>query len=182
MVPTSEPVVEELDFNVVFSDVVAQFPKDKGYGTVAVDALNTELVENPGLFLLDVREPAELEADGYIQGAVSIPVRTLLDDLDKLPGLDEPIVINCKSGHRGVLAMNVLSALGYTNLRNLAGGLNAWVKAEITSRQRRSRSTGSNQHPHYRKCNAFHSFTRLYGQFAGRLLQFCRNSRKRNDY
>ncbi len=111
-VPTLEPVVEAPDFNVVFSDVIAQFPKDKGYGTVAVDALNTELVENANLFLLDVREPAELEADGYIEGAVAIPVRDVLDNLDKLPGLDEPIVVYCKSGHRGVMTMNALAADG----------------------------------------------------------------------
>ena len=130
-VPTLEPVVEAPDFNVVFTDVIAQFPKDKGYGTVAFDALNTELVDNANLFLLDVREPSELEADGYIEGAVAIPVRDVLDNLDKLPGLDEPIVVYCKSGHRGVMTMNALAAIGYTNIRNLAGGLNAWVKAEL---------------------------------------------------
>ncbi len=43
------------------------------------------------LFLLDVRESAEAEKDGYLKGAVNIPVRQLLDNLDKLPGLDDPM-------------------------------------------------------------------------------------------
>lgn len=132
MAPTAEPIVVEApDFNAVFTQVIAQFPKDKGYGTVSVDNLNTELVENPSLFVLDVREPSELEADGYIAGSVNIPIRQVLDNLDKLPGLDDPIVVLCKSGHRGVMTMNALAAIGYTNLRNMAGGLNAWLKAEL---------------------------------------------------
>ncbi len=132
MAPTAVPVVVEApDFNAVFAEVIAMYPKEKGYGTVSVDNLNTELVENPDLFLLDVREPSELEADGFIAGAVNIPVRQVLDNLDKLPGLDDAIVVYCKSGHRGVMALNALAALGYTNVRNMAGGLNAWLKAEL---------------------------------------------------
>lgn len=132
MEPTAEPVVVEApDFAALFADVIANNPKEKGYGTVAADALNTELVENPDLFLLDVREPAELEADGYISGAVALPMRTVMDNLDKLPGLDSPIVIYCKSGHRGALVMDALQLVGYTNVRNLAGGIGAWKKAEL---------------------------------------------------
>ena len=92
--------------------------------------LNTELVENSP-FLLDIREVSELETDGYIEVAVNISIRELAMNLDKLPGLDEPIVIYCKSGHRGGIAMAALKLLAYTNVRNLAGGINAWAAAEL---------------------------------------------------
>ncbi len=124
--PTEEP----LDFLALFQEVIQSMPPDKGYGTVKVDALSEELATNPP-FLLDVREVAELEKEGYLEGAVNIPVRDLLKNLDKLPGLDEPIVIYCASGHRGAMAFAALKMLGYTNVRNLAGGLNAWKNAEL---------------------------------------------------
>lgn len=133
-VVTEEPVVveeeAEIDVLALFTDLTASLPADKGYGSVSVAKLNEELVDNPP-FILDVREVAELEADGYIDGAVNIPVREVLANLDKLPGLDEPIVVTCASGHRGGMMMATLRMLGYTNVRNLGGGTNAWKKAEL---------------------------------------------------
>lgn len=81
--------------------------------------------------LVDLREPAVIEKDGYIAGAVHIPVCDLLNNLDKLPAQDEPIVIYFGSGHRGALAMSALQHLGYTNVRNLGCGLNTRVAAEL---------------------------------------------------
>lgn len=125
-----EPVIVAPDAQALFAVLVAELPADKGYGTVQAAKLNEELVDKAP-FLLDVREAAELEKDGYIEGAVNIPVREVLANLDKLPGLDEPIVIYCASGHRGGMTMAALKLLGYTNVRNLAGGLGAWKKANL---------------------------------------------------
>jgi rhodanese-related sulfurtransferase len=118
------------DAQALFTDLVASLPADKGYGTVKPAALNEELVDKAP-FLLDVREPAELEKDGYIEGSVNIPVREVLDNLDKLPGLDEPIVVYCASGHRGAFVMSALKLLGYTNVRNIHSGLGGWKKANL---------------------------------------------------
>lgn len=125
-----EPVVAAPDAQALFAALVAELPADKGYGTVKPAALNEELADKAP-FLLDVREAAEVEKDGYIEGAVNIPVREVLANLDKLPGLDEPIVIYCASGHRGGMTMSALKLLGYTNVRNLGGGLGAWKKANL---------------------------------------------------
>jgi rhodanese-related sulfurtransferase len=114
----------------IFTEIIASIPPDKGFGTVGAAKLNEELADQAP-FLVDVREAAEIEKDGYIAGAVNIPVRQLLENLDKLPGLDDAIVIYCASGHRGGIAMATLKALGYTNVRNLGGGLGAWKKAGL---------------------------------------------------
>lgn len=132
-VVTEAPIVMEEtapDAQALFTALVADLPADKGYGTVKVSALNEEMVEKAP-FILDVREIAEVEADGYIEGSVNIPVREVLANLDKLPGLDEAIVVTCASGHRGSMVMSALKLLGYTNVRNLGGGVNAWKKAEL---------------------------------------------------
>ena len=127
--PTATPEPAP-DIQALWQALVAELPADKGYGTVQPAKLNEELVEAP-LFLLDVREAAEVEKDGYIQGAVNIPIRDVLKNLDKLPAQDQPMVIYCASGHRGGLAMAALKLLGYSKVRNLAGGLGAWKKAEL---------------------------------------------------
>jgi len=130
IVVTEAPVVEAPDFPVLLTDFWASIPADKGYGSVSAAKLNEELADKAP-FLLDVRETAEVEKDGYIEGAVNIPVRDLLNNLDKLPGLDEPIVVYCGSGHRGGYTVMTLKMLGYTNVRNLNGGMGAWKKTEL---------------------------------------------------
>ncbi|HLF72744.1 MAG TPA: rhodanese-like domain-containing protein [Anaerolineales bacterium] len=129
-VVVTEAPVAELDFSALFTNFWASIPADKGFGTVGAAKLSEELADKAP-FLLDVRETAEVEKDGYIEGAVNIPVRDLLNNLDKLPGLDEPIVVYCASGHRGGYTLMTLKMLGYTNVRNLGGGLGAWKKAEL---------------------------------------------------
>jgi rhodanese-related sulfurtransferase len=132
VVVTEAPVVEAgPDAQALFAALVAEgMPSDKGYGTVKADKLNEELVDKAP-FILDVREAAEVEKDGYIEGSVNIPVREVLNNLDKLPALDAPIVVTCASGHRGGFIFAALKMLGYTNVRNLAGGVNGWKKAEF---------------------------------------------------
>ncbi len=124
--PTPEPPDAEALFSALFDSM----PADKGFGSVTAAKLNEELVDKPP-FLLDVREAAEVEADGYIQGSVNIPIRELLKNLDKLPGLDDPIVVYCASGHRGGIGLAALRLMGYTNVRNLGGGLGAWKKGNL---------------------------------------------------
>jgi rhodanese-related sulfurtransferase len=124
------PAPATLDLPTLLEAFWATVPPEKAFGSISVAKLNEQLVEKPA-FLVDVREPAELEASGYIAGAINLPVRGILQNLDKLPGLDEPMVIYCASGHRGGIAMMALRMLGYTNVINLNGGTNAWGKAGL---------------------------------------------------
>ena len=124
---TAEPAP---DYAALFSQLIAEIPADKGYGSISASALNAELADKAP-FLLDVRETTELEKTGYIKDAVNIPVRTLIANLDKLPAQDQAIVVYCASGHRGGFAMAALKLLGYTNVRNLGGGMNSWIAAKL---------------------------------------------------
>jgi rhodanese-related sulfurtransferase len=136
-VPTEVPVIVEApDFQAIFATVIANNGKEKAYGTVTPDTINTELIENPDLFVIDVREPSELEANGHVPGAVNIPVKTLADNPALLPAdLDAPIVVYCKSGTRSTWAWTILSALGYTNVRNMAAGFDGWLAAQLPSEE-----------------------------------------------
>lgn len=118
-----------VDWTKVWTEFFAAMPGD--YYTIKADVLKGQIDAGAAPFLLDVREPAELEKNGYLAGAVNIPVPNVLKNLDKLPALDQPVVIYCGSGHRGAMVMAALRMLGYTDVRNLAGGLGGWVKAEF---------------------------------------------------
>ncbi len=69
--------------------------------------------------LLDVRNPGELE-NGYIEGAINIPVDALRQRMSELPK-DKEIVIYCQVGLRGNVAYRQLVNNGY-KARNLIGG------------------------------------------------------------
>ena len=118
-----------INWTGVWTDFLNNLPAD--YYTVKADMLKAQVDTGAAPFLLDVREPAELESAGYIKGAVNISVRNVLKNLDKLPAQDQPIVVYCGSGHRGAMVMAALRMLGYADVRNLGGGIGAWTKAEF---------------------------------------------------
>ncbi|MEP7137393.1 MAG: rhodanese-like domain-containing protein [Chloroflexota bacterium] len=118
-----------VDWPVVWTDFLTNMPAD--FYTIKGDVLNGQITAGSAPFIIDVREPAEIETNGYIKGAINLPLRTLLQNLDKLPALDKPIVVYCAIGHRGAMAMASLRLLGYTDVRSLGGGFNAWVKATL---------------------------------------------------
>jgi rhodanese-related sulfurtransferase len=86
-------------------------------------------IEAGSVVILDVREPKEFK-QGHLPGAINIP-RGLLEFkvLDKIPDQNSNIVVYCKVGGRGALAAKTLRILGYNNVKNIAGGWEAWLKA-----------------------------------------------------
>jgi rhodanese-related sulfurtransferase len=128
MAPTKAPTAVPFDIKAVVVKYIASIPD--GFGTIAPAALKDQMAATK-LFLLDVREPKELTDNGFIAGAVNIPIRTLTQNLDKLPAKDQPIVVYCAIGHRGAMGMEALQLLGYTNVKSLAGGFNAWKAASM---------------------------------------------------
>jgi len=101
-----------------------------GFGLVAGKDLAVELVENPP-YLLDVRSAEEFSKE-YIEGANHIWIEEFWGRVAELPqDKDTAIVVYCQTGYRGGIATVALNLLGYTNVRNLAGGLNAWKAAEL---------------------------------------------------
>ena len=76
--------------------------------------------------ILDVRETWEFE-EGRIPGAQNIPLSTLPDKLDDLGELkDQEIIVHCKGGGRATSAKAYLTQQGFTNVRNLMGGYQAY--------------------------------------------------------
>ncbi|MCX6867352.1 MAG: molybdopterin-synthase adenylyltransferase MoeB [Verrucomicrobia bacterium] len=79
--------------------------------------------------LIDVREPAE-HAIARIEGSRLIPLKTLPDKLGSLPQ-DREIYVHCKSGMRSAKAVRMLLDRGFTRVRNVTGGIDAWLADTI---------------------------------------------------
>jgi rhodanese-related sulfurtransferase len=80
-----------------------------------------------GAFVLDIRTEGEY-AEGHIEGAVNIPLRTLTANMDQIP-TDVQVIVHCKSGFRAALSMPVLGVLGFDNVKAFTGSYLAWVEA-----------------------------------------------------
>jgi adenylyltransferase/sulfurtransferase len=76
--------------------------------------------------LIDVREPFEHEIN-CIEQAQLIPLGELPDRLSELSPTDS-YVIHCKMGGRSAKAVELMRAQGFTDVVNLAGGIDAWVE------------------------------------------------------
>jgi rhodanese-related sulfurtransferase len=76
--------------------------------------------------IIDVRETWEVE-ESRIPGSQNIPLGTLPEKLDDLEELkNEEVIVHCKSGGRSASAKAFLTQQGFTNVRNLLGGMNAY--------------------------------------------------------
>jgi molybdopterin/thiamine biosynthesis adenylyltransferase/rhodanese-related sulfurtransferase/molybdopterin converting factor small subunit len=83
-----------------------------------LDAGETPLV-------LDVREPNEYQIN-RIEGSTLIPLGELPRRYQELPR-DRQIVTQCKMGGRSAKAMEFLKTVGFTDVKNLRGGILEWI-------------------------------------------------------
>lgn len=76
--------------------------------------------------IIDVREIWENE-ESRIEGSRNIPLGELpskLDDLEELR--DTEVVVHCKGGSRSASAKAFLQQQGFSNVRNLIGGIQSY--------------------------------------------------------
>jgi len=82
--------------------------------------------QSSNYIILDVRTAGEFK-EGYIEGAVNIPVSELESKLNELPK-DKSIIIYCRSGSRSRSAADILVKNGFTHVYNM-GGIVSWINS-----------------------------------------------------
>ena len=87
-------------------------------------SLQQKLAGEKPPFLLDVRMPPELLAEGRIAGSVNIPMNELQQRLAEIPR-DAQVVTVCKSGMRSTNVAGWLRQLG-CDAASLSGGMDRW--------------------------------------------------------
>ncbi len=121
--------VAAADLQTSIHAFLSNLPAD--FETVAAKTLAAKQQSGENVFVLDVREPDEFKA-GHIEGAVNAPIRSLAQNLSKLPGdKSTPIAVVCKSGIRAAYATMTLKLVGYTNVKDVVGGMLTWEKESL---------------------------------------------------
>lgn len=79
--------------------------------------------------LLDCRRPEEW-AFNKISGATHIPMNEIEKRADELETEDgsrsQPIVVYCHHGRRSLMVTTQLRAMGFSNVKSMAGGIDLW--------------------------------------------------------
>jgi len=101
-------------------------PVNDGVPRVEPEALHAELASSEPPLLVDVREPGEW-AIAHLPGARLIPKGELAERVDELTRASK-LVLYCRSGIRSAEATRFLLDLGFSNVRTLHGGINAWAQ------------------------------------------------------
>jgi NADPH-dependent 2,4-dienoyl-CoA reductase/sulfur reductase-like enzyme/rhodanese-related sulfurtransferase len=94
-------------------------------GDIEICHVRDALQKRPDQQILDVRNPAELERIGAIEGALNIPVdelRQRLSELDK----ETEYLVTCMVGLRAHVAYRLLVNSGF-KAKNISGGFKTWL-------------------------------------------------------
>lgn len=93
---------------------------------ITVQELKSRMDSGEKVTLIDVREPGEY-AEFNIGGKL-IPLGKIqamqIDEIENLK--EEEVILHCRSGKRSMIACLFLETLGFTNTKNLTGGVVAW--------------------------------------------------------
>lgn len=96
---------------------------------ITVQELKQRLDNGEKLNIVDVRETIEHEVSKITD--LLLPTsdpEAMLNGLE--PFRNEEVIIHCRSGARSGRVVEYLKGLGFTNARNMVGGMKAW-QAEI---------------------------------------------------
>jgi rhodanese-related sulfurtransferase len=95
---------------------------------ITVQELKEKMERGESFVLIDVREPGEHQE--FNIGGALIPlgmVSQAIPNLDEY--MEEEIIIYCRSGRRSATAQYLMQQAGFANVRNLTGGVLAWMDA-----------------------------------------------------
>ncbi len=92
---------------------------------ITVQELKEKLDKKEEFIFIDVREGYEYEEANL--GAKLIPLGTVAESIgDYDANKNDEIVIHCRSGARSGMAQQLFKEAGFTNVRNLTGGILQW--------------------------------------------------------
>jgi len=120
------PTIKELiDYEAFCGITPEQILRESGL-EVTPEELKAKLENGEDIILIDVREPVEYEIN-RIEGSKLIPLSKLPEKVNELDQTRE-IILYCKMGGRSARAVQLLRELGFTRVKNLAGGIDAWIE------------------------------------------------------
>lgn len=103
----------------------------------AIDATDaTRLYNQDAAVFIDVRNENAFQAS-HLPGAVNIPMAYIDQRQDRLKRFKQrTLVVYCDNGQRTLKAIQALEAQGWSDVRQLRGGINAWREASLPTEGR----------------------------------------------
>lgn len=99
-------------------------PKDDAGWELSVEEVQAKQARGESFRLIDVRNPHEWDIV-HLEGATLIPLSELPNRLQELSS-NESLVLHCHKGVRSMKALNILRDAGFTKLKSMKGGIDAW--------------------------------------------------------
>ncbi|MFA6467804.1 MAG: MBL fold metallo-hydrolase [Bacteroidota bacterium] len=99
----------------------------ENFTAISSQELEKMMINEPSLFILDVREQRELTSFGHIPHVTNIPSWQLAKRLTELPPKSQKIVVVCQSGGRSFEAAHMLVKNGFQKVYNLKQGTMGWM-------------------------------------------------------
>lgn len=94
--------------------------------TITAEEVKKRLDAGEKLNIIDVREPHE-NAEFNIGGLLLPLGRVQTMQIDEIENLkNEEVIVYCRSGNRSGQACQILDLAGFTNTKNLVGGMLNW--------------------------------------------------------
>ncbi len=124
--PTITALIDYQEFCGVPQAETASTSSNTDSDVISPKELKALLDRGEAPFVLDVRNPEEI-AICRIPGTKVIPLPELPSRLGELDPAT-PMVVHCKSGARSAKAIALLREAGFPHLKNLTGGILAWIK------------------------------------------------------
>ena len=105
-----------------------------------------QLLTDPNVVFVDIRDVRELEREGMIPNAFHAP-RGMLEfwvDPDSpyykpIFGEGKRLILYCASAWRSALSTQTLQRMGVSNICHLEGGFSAWKKAQLPTAEKVSK-------------------------------------------
>lgn len=89
------------------------------------ETMSNMLKQNKNIIVIDVRIKEEFKC-GHLDRAINIPMQDIKEQISKIvKNKDSILIVYCEYGGRSKKACNKLEKMGYTNVYNLDGGLEA---------------------------------------------------------
>jgi glyoxylase-like metal-dependent hydrolase (beta-lactamase superfamily II)/rhodanese-related sulfurtransferase len=113
---------------VGIENVIGRITSLDGFATMSLPQVTVRDLEP--IAVLDVRRRAEFW-EGHVTGAQNIPLDELPDRLNEI-GRDAPLAVICAGGYRSSIASSLLARAGFTNVMNVQGGTEEWMRSNLS--------------------------------------------------
>lgn len=122
------PITQLEDYEAFCGLGATQEKKADSVPTITVQQLQSLMDSKEVFQLIDVRENEERQIVS-IEGSTHIPkAQMFLPHVLEQLAKETPIVVHCKMGGRSKAVLQKMTEQGFKNVRNLEGGIQAWVR------------------------------------------------------